>query len=232
MLMRALSSEFARLGPNTSSHVSHHCTLDLLDWREGTRVSPSRLPVFLQPCPGSPEPLLAVIASGLGTPHGSRKQQSHFTSWYTVAHCGVDDACFTSRRVRIFHIISFCFSFSFLAPVGFSLSTFRFCKFVDALRVQLHENHKTRRRSAKFTRWRRHAGSLELNKNEKKMKSFSKKHSNSHKLTKSRVTNSAKRHIRTLRPFNCDMSPLHKYAMLCARPRSRFPRETPAMPHF
>ena len=92
MLMRALFSEFARLEPNTSSHVSHHCTLDLLDGREGTRVSPSRLPVFLQPCPSSPEPLLAVIASGLGTPHGSRKQQSHSASWYTVAHSGVDDA--------------------------------------------------------------------------------------------------------------------------------------------
>ena len=92
------------LSPNTSSHVSHHCTLDLPDWREGTRVSPSRLPVFLQPCFGSPKPLHAVIASGLGTPHGSRKQQSHFTSWYTVAHSGIDDACFTPRRARIFHI--------------------------------------------------------------------------------------------------------------------------------
>ena len=103
MLMRALFSESARLEPNTSSHVRHHYTLDLPDWREGTRVSPSRLPVFLQLCPGSPEPLLAVIASGLGTPHGSRKQQSHFTSWYTVVHSGVDDVCFTPRRARIFH---------------------------------------------------------------------------------------------------------------------------------
>ena len=103
MLMRALFSESARLEPNTSSHVRHHYTLDLPDWREGTRISPSRLPVFLQLCPGSPEPLLAVIASGLGTPHGSRKQQSHFTSWYTVVHSGVDDACFTPRRARIFH---------------------------------------------------------------------------------------------------------------------------------
>ena len=105
MLMRALFSEVARLEPNTSCHVSHHCTLDLLEWREGTRVSPSRLPVFLQPCPSSPEPLLAVIASGLITPHGSRKQQSHFTSWYTVAHSGVDDACCTLRRARIFHTL-------------------------------------------------------------------------------------------------------------------------------
>ena len=111
MLMRALFSESARLEPNTSSHVRHHYTLDLPDWREGTRVSPSRLPVFLQLCPGSPEPLLAVIASGLGTPHDSRKQQSHFTSWYTVVHSGVDDACFTPRRARIFHkgATMFCF---------------------------------------------------------------------------------------------------------------------------
>ena len=105
------------LSQNTSSHVSHHCTLDLLDWREGTRVSPSRLPVFLQPCPGTPEPLLAVIASGLGTPHGSRKQQSHFTSWYTVAHSGVDDACFTPRRARIFHSVALIFcQFSEVVP--------------------------------------------------------------------------------------------------------------------
>ena len=114
--MRALFSEFARLEPNTSSHVSHHCTLDLPDWREGTRVSPSRLPVFLQPCPGSPEPLLAVIASGLGTPHGSRKQQSHFTSWYTVAHSGVDDACFTPRRARIFHKAELMIRFFGMGP--------------------------------------------------------------------------------------------------------------------
>ena len=54
MLMRALFSESAHLEPNTSSHVSHHCTLGQLDWTEGTRVSPSRLPVVLHPCPSSP----------------------------------------------------------------------------------------------------------------------------------------------------------------------------------
>ena len=101
VLMRALCSKSAHLEPNTSSdvsHVSHHCTLDLLDWTEGTRVSPSRLPVVLHPCPSSPPTLLAVIASGLGTPRDSRKQRSHFTPWYTDAHSGDDDACFTPRR--------------------------------------------------------------------------------------------------------------------------------------
>ena len=111
------------LEPNTSSHVRHHYTLDLPDWREGTRVSPSRLPVFLQLCPGSPEPLLAVIASGLGTPHGSRKQQSHFTSWYTVVHSGVDDACFTPRRARIFHILDLVLARNSLGDS----SAYRFC---------------------------------------------------------------------------------------------------------
>ena len=96
--MRALFSESAHLEPNTSSHASHHCTLDPLGWREGKRVSPSSLPVVLHPCPSSSPPLLAVIANGLGTPHGSRKQRSHFTSWYTIAHRGDDDACFTLRR--------------------------------------------------------------------------------------------------------------------------------------
>ena len=58
----ALFSESAHLEPNTSSHVSHHCTLDVLDWREGTRISPSRLPVVLHPCPSNPPPLLAGIS--------------------------------------------------------------------------------------------------------------------------------------------------------------------------
>ena len=100
--MRPLFFEFARLEPNTGSHVSHHCTLDLLDWREKTRVSSSRLPVFLL-APSSPEPLRVVIASGLGTPHGSRKQQSHFTSWYTVALCGRRRVCYAPPGAYLPH---------------------------------------------------------------------------------------------------------------------------------
>ena len=80
----------------------HALRLKATNCRGGTRVSLSRLPAVLQVAPVAP-PLLAVIASGLGTPHGSRKQRSHFTSWYAVAHSGVDDACFTPRRARIFH---------------------------------------------------------------------------------------------------------------------------------
>ena len=108
-MMRAPFLESAHLEPNTSrhvSHVSHHCTLDLPDWTEGTRVSPSRLPVVLHPCPSSSPTLLAVIASGLGTPRDSRKQRSHFTSWYTIAHSGDDDACFTPRRAYLPHLPS------------------------------------------------------------------------------------------------------------------------------
>ena len=94
-LVRSSSRHWSQ---NTASHVSQGCTIDRLNWKERSRVSPSHLPVVFHPCPGSFPPLLAVIASGLGSPHGSRKQRSHFTSWYTFAHSGDDDACFTPRR--------------------------------------------------------------------------------------------------------------------------------------
>ena len=64
----------------------------------------------------------------------------------------------------------------FWRPVGLFLSIyFHVCKNVDALRVQLHEKHKTRRRSANFSRWRRHVGSLELKKERKEDEIFFKK---------------------------------------------------------
>ena len=62
----------------------HALRLKATNCRGGTRVSLSRLPAVLQVAPVAP-PLLAVIASGLGTPHGSRKQRSHSTPLYTVS---------------------------------------------------------------------------------------------------------------------------------------------------
>ena len=108
-LVRSSSRHWSQ---NTASHVSQRCTVGLLNWKERSRVSPSHLPVVFHPCPGSFPPLLAVIASGLGSPHGSRKQRSHFTSWYTFAHSGDDDACFTPRRASSLSqlgVICFCY---------------------------------------------------------------------------------------------------------------------------
>ena len=62
----------------------HALRLKATNCRGGTKVSLSRLPAVLQVAPVAP-PLLAVIASGLGTPHGSRKQRSHSTPLYTVS---------------------------------------------------------------------------------------------------------------------------------------------------
>ena len=49
-LVRSSSRHWSQ---NTVSHVSQGCTLDLLNWRERSRVSPSHLPVVFHPCPAA-----------------------------------------------------------------------------------------------------------------------------------------------------------------------------------
>ena len=95
VLMRALFSESAHLEPKTSSHASHHCTLDPLGLREGTRVSPSRLPVVLHPCSSSTPAATCGHRQWIG--HSTRLTQAA-VSLHFVVHSRTQ-----WRRRRVFY---------------------------------------------------------------------------------------------------------------------------------
>ena len=88
---------------------------------------------------------------------------------------------------------------------------FCFCRCFRSLRVQSHENHKTGRRSANYTRRERRAYFVELSKKRRDDKIIFKKGTPTHATNwakgRQRVVNSVEGDTRTLRPFHCDVSP-------------------------